>query len=59
MESHQVIADRIKFLKENLEALEHYLPDTCQFLLDELDIQHKILMQHKIKEFYQEQSNES
>jgi hypothetical protein len=54
MESRQVIAERIKFLKENLESLEHYLPETYSYILEELDIQHRKLMEHKINTFYQE-----
>ena len=54
MKSHQVIEERIKFLKQNLESLEHFLPETYQYLLEELDIQHRKLMEHKINEFYQE-----
>lgn len=49
---------RVAFLLEQLEALEHDLPETYQFLMGELDQQHKILKSLEIQAFYQQQRNE-
>ena len=54
---HQVKC-RIAFLQEQLDSLEHYLPETYQFLMNEMDTQQRKLMQLKIQSFYEEQSNE-
>ena len=58
MTSQQAVERRINFLQEQLNSLEHYLPETYQFLMAELDAQHRELMEHKIKDFYTTQSNE-
>ena len=49
---------RIAFLQEQLDSLEHYLPETYQYLMNEMDTQQRKLMQLKIQSFYEEQSNE-
>lgn len=49
---------RVAFLLQQIESLEHYLPETYQLLMDELDQQQKILKQHEIHAFYQQQSYE-
>ena len=54
---HQVQC-RIAFPQEQLDSLEHYLPETYQFLMNEMDTQQRILMELKIQSYYQEQSNE-
>ena len=54
---HQ-IQERITFLQEQLDSLEHYLPETYQFLMTEMDLQQRDLMALKIQDFYQEQTNE-
>ena len=54
---HQVQC-RIAFLQEQLDSLEHYLPETYQYLMNEMDIQQRCLMELKISSYYQEQSNE-
>jgi len=52
------IQERITFLKEQLDLLDHYLPETYQFLTAELDLQQRELMEHKIQDFYWKQTNE-
>ena len=54
---HQVQC-RIAFLQEQLDSLEHYLPETYQYLMNEMDTQQRILMELKIQSYYQQQSNE-
>ena len=54
---HQVQC-RIAFLQEQLDSLEHYLPDTYQYLMNEMDTQQRILMELKIQTYYKEQFNE-
>ena len=54
---HQVQC-RIAFLQEQLDSLEHYLPETYQYLMNEMDAQQRVLMELKISSYYQQQSNE-
>jgi len=58
MSTQEQVRERIQFLQTQLESLEHYLPETYQFLMAELDSQQRDLMEHKIHEFYKNQSNE-
>jgi hypothetical protein len=54
----QAVERRIEFLQEQLNSLDHYLPETYQFLMAELDSQQRILMEIRIHQFYEDQSNE-
>ena len=54
---HQVQC-RIEFLQQQLDSLEHYLPETYQYLIHEMDTQQRILMELKIQNYYKEQFNE-
>jgi hypothetical protein len=54
---HQV-QNRIKFLQEQLDSLEHYLPETYQYLMNEMDTQQRHLMELKVKTYYQDLSDE-
>ena len=56
-ELHQVQC-RIVFLQEQLDSLDHYLPETYQYLMEEMDVQQRNLMKLKIQYYYQQQSNE-
>lgn len=38
----QVLA-KINFLEQQLISLDHYLPETSEFLMEQLDAQHQIL----------------
>ena len=58
MRPQQQIEDRIAFLEQQLESLEHFLPETYQFLMEELDCQQRHLMELKIHTFYTNQDNE-
>jgi hypothetical protein len=48
---------RVEFILLQLDSLEHYLPETYQMLMDELDQQQKALKHLEIQDFYQRQSN--
>ena len=52
------LQERIDFLREQLDSLDHYLPETYQFLMAELDSQQRELIEHKINDLYSNQSNE-
>jgi len=54
----QAVEMRIEFLQEQLNSLDQYLPETYQFLMAELDSQQRILMEIRIHQFYEDQSNE-
>lgn len=43
---------KIKFLEARLVSLDFYLPDTYQFLLEELDIQRCILAELEVEEHF-------
>jgi hypothetical protein len=56
--SLHLVQCRIAFLQQQLDSLEHYLPETYQFLMNEMDTQQQKLMELKIQLYYQQQSNE-
>ncbi len=49
---------KIAFLKQQVDSLEHYLPETYQYLMNEMDTQQRHLMEMKVQTYYQEQINE-
>ena len=58
MSTQGQVQQRINFLQKELDSLEHYLPDTYQFLMAEMDNQQRELVAIKIQDFYQELNNE-
>ena len=58
MSTQEQVQQRINFLQKELDSLEHYLPNTYQFLMAEMDNQQRELVAIKIQDFYQELSNE-
>jgi hypothetical protein len=46
----------INFIQQQLDSLEHYLPETYSYLMEEMDLQQREMMQLKIQEFYRSQS---
>jgi hypothetical protein len=56
--NRQCLESNISFLQDQLDSLEHYLPETYQYLMNEMDTQQRILMELKIQSYYQRQSNE-
>jgi len=55
MSSKSNLIAKIKFIEDQLESLNHFLPETYQYLMEELDYQEKELMKIKIKLFDSEQ----
>ena len=47
---------RIDYLQNELDNLKLYLPETYQYLMEEMDCQQREMMQLKIQEFYRSQS---
>ena len=43
---------KIQFLEDQLTSLGHYLPDTYEYLMRELDIQKRILAEIEIQEHF-------
>ncbi len=58
MSTQEQIEERITFLEDQLASLDHYLPDTYQLLMRELDIQQHDLMTIKIQTFYHHQTHD-
>ena len=56
--SLHLVQCRIAFLQQQLDSLEHYLPETYQFLMNEMETQQQKLMELKIQLYYKQQSNE-
>jgi len=52
-----IIQERVDFLQSQIQSLDHYLPETYQLLMRELDIQQRNLMAIKIKTFYSSQDH--
>ena len=58
MSTQDQVQARIDFLQTQLDSLDHYLPETYQLLLKEMDLQQRDLMELKIQDFYKTQDNE-
>jgi len=48
------IQQKIRFLEDQLVSLDHYLPETYDYLMQELDIQSRLLAEFEISEVYKE-----
>ena len=48
----------INFIKKQLDSLEHYLPETYSYLMEEMDSQQRNLIELKVKDFYKNLSLE-
>jgi hypothetical protein len=49
----QVIA-KINFLEQQLISLDHYLPETYEYLMEELDVQRRVLAEIEVSETYKQ-----
>ena len=58
MKTQEQIQQRINFLQGQLDSLEHYLPETYSYLMEEMDSQQRNLTELKIKDFYKNLSLE-
>jgi hypothetical protein len=45
---------KIRFLEDQLVSLDHYLPETYDYLIQELDIQRRLLAQLEVSETFEE-----
>jgi hypothetical protein len=50
--SKQQVLSKIRFLEDQLESLDHYLPETYDYLMRELDIQKRILAELEVLETF-------
>jgi hypothetical protein len=48
--SKQQVLSKIRFLEDQLVSLDHYLPETYDYLIRELDAQKRILAELEIQE---------
>jgi len=48
------IQQKIRFLEDQLVSLDHYLPETYDYLMKELDIQRRQLAELEVSETFQE-----
>ena len=48
------VQQKIRFLEDQLVSLDHYLPETYDYLMKELDIQHRLLAELEVSETFQE-----
>jgi hypothetical protein len=54
--SKESVQARIDYLQNELDNLKLYLPETYQYLMEEMYSQQREMMQLKIQEFYRSQS---
>jgi uncharacterized coiled-coil protein SlyX len=48
----QRLESKIAFLQQQLESLDHYLPETYQFLIAEMDSQQVLLKRLEVQEHF-------
>ena len=45
---------KINFLEQQLISLDHYLPETYEYLMEELDVQRRVLAEIEVSETFQQ-----
>ena len=50
--SKQQALSKIRFLEDQLVSLDHYLPETYDYLMRELDLQTRILAELEVQETF-------
>ena len=48
----QKLESKITFLQQQLDSLDHYLPDTYKFLVEQMDAQQVLLKQLEVQEHF-------
>ena len=48
------VQQKIRFLEDQLVSLDHYLPETYDYLMQELDIQRRLLAELEVSETFSE-----
>ena len=51
----EILQQRVEFIQEQIESLDHYLPETYQLLMNELYMQNRMLMEHRLNQYYQKE----
>ena len=51
--------NKIRFLEEQLVSLDHYLPETYEYLMSELDLQRRELAEIEVSEYFMELESET
>jgi hypothetical protein len=49
---HQKLESKIAFLQQQLDSLDHYLPETYQYLMEQMDSQQVLLKQLQVQEHF-------
>ncbi len=44
--------NKIQFLEEQLASLDYHMPETCQYLVHELDLQKRIQAEMEVQEYF-------
>jgi hypothetical protein len=52
------VQQKIRFLEDQLVSLDHYLPETYEYLIQELDLQRRHLAELEVTETFDEIDNE-
>ena len=48
----QRLESKIAFLQQQLDSLDHYLPETYQYLMEEMDTQQVLLKQLEVQDHF-------
>ena len=48
----QKLESKIAFLQQQLESLDHYLPETYQFLMEQMDTQQVLLKRLEVQDHF-------
>ena len=48
------VQQKIRFLEDQLVSLDHYLPETYDYLMQELDIQRRLFAELEVSETFEE-----
>lgn len=48
----QRLESKITFLQQQLDSLDHYLPETYQYLMEQMDTQQVLLKQLEVQEHF-------
>ena len=48
----QKLESKIAFLQQQLDSLDHYLPDTYQYLMEQMDSQQVLLKQLEVQDHF-------
>lgn len=48
------VQQKIRFLEDQLVSLDHYLPETYDYLMQELDIQRRLFAELEVSEIFAE-----